>query len=382
MAIAEILSRIDRERLDELLFDAVDTYSPTFAEPPGTQVFASALRDADIAYILQPVLTDGGDETRANLIVQLGPVPPALLWVGHVDTIDLWHEEGHGAELEGDRLYGLGAADMKSGCAAIIEALIAVTSSGLPWRRGLCVALVVGEEQYGDGSMALLENRSVLAPLTVFGEPTNLQPCPSHFGYYELRLISKGLRAHAALPEVGANAIHAMLAWMLRILEECQRLPHGEQIAINPREIHGGETDFVIAESCEASVDFHLPPDITVGEIERVIRQAQETVLESHPGVQLEYEQLVWAPGFRYQEDDERLQPLYMAFEHTRLPWKPIAFRSHSDANLFQGSGTLSVVCGPGNLAVAHTRGEYVSLSEVEQAARLYAALIYEACLT
>lgn len=372
-----VLERINRERITSLLIEAVNSYSPPFAEAQVTQVLADALGEASIAYSLQPVPWTTGDESRANLIVQFGPAPLALLLVGHVDTVELWHEGEHGAHRDGDNLYGLGTADMKGGCAAMVEALIAVAEAGIRLRQGIGAAFVVGEEEYGDGAQALIAN--VRAPLTVIGEPTNLIPCTAHYGYLETRLVSNGHRAHAALPEAGSNAINAMLAWMMHIIEESQKLPFSQQLAVNPREVHGGAPYFVVADHCEAMIDFHIPPDVTYQEIENVIRSAQDAVQTTHRQVQLTHQHLLWAPGFRHHETDERLRPLRKAYEQAGLEWRPGDFRSHSDANVFNPTGTLTVVCGPGDLAVAHGRDEHISLSEVERAASLYGALICKA---
>ena len=372
--------RIDRGRIAALLVNAINHYSPTFAEAPVMWLFASALQRAGIGHELQPVPGAPGNHSRANLIVRVGPEPLALLLVGHVDTIELWHEESYSARTEGDTIYGLGAADMKGGCVAIIEALTAVAESKTPLQRGLCVALLVGEEEEGDGAQALLEE--VWAPITVIGEPTSLLPCTSHFGYLETRLVSSGHRAHAALPDVGANAIHAMLAWMMQIIDESQKLPFAEELAINPSEIHGGEPSFVVAENCEALIDFHIPPHVDREPVAELIDKTRADVLETHREVELAYKELSWAPGFIHDHDeDERLIPLRNAFERIGKKWRPSVFRSHSDANLFHPTGTLPIICGPGDLRVAHGRGENISIAEVERAAHLYGAIIYEACV-
>jgi acetylornithine deacetylase/succinyl-diaminopimelate desuccinylase-like protein len=75
------------------------------------------------------------------------------------------------------------------------------------------------------------------------------------------------------------------------------------------------------------------------------------------------------------------VQPVRAAFRTRGLPWEPGVFRSHSDASRFHRAGSLTLVCGPGRLEVAHTRHEHVDLAEVREAARLYAAMIYEACV-
>jgi acetylornithine deacetylase len=103
--------------------------------------------------------------------------------------------------------------------------------------------------------------------------------------------------------------------------------------------------------------------------------------LTTHPGCSLDSENLYWAPGYNNAPEDPLLVPLHRAFEDAGLEWSPTAFRSHSDGNLFYQKNSVPVICGPGRLEVAHTRAEHVSLQETRQAARLYAAMIYEACV-
>jgi acetylornithine deacetylase len=376
----KVLARIDGGRLADLLVDAVDHYSPTFAEVPALRVFAAALERADLSFRRQPVPCGTGDLRRANLILTLGPDPVALLWVGHVDTVSLWHDGGHAARRAGDVIHGLGTADMKGGCSAMLEAVTAVKESGVPLRQGVAVALVVGEEEYGDGSKALVDR--VNAPVVIVGEPTSLRPCLSHFGYMEARLVSRCPRRHAALAEPGGNAIEAMLEWILAIYHEVRGLPMADRVAINPRKIQGGESGFVTAPVCETVVDIHLPPALPLERMESVLEAARRTAMKENADLELQFERLYWAPGFDDKDRIEahRLALLRSAFKAARVPWRPEAFRSHSDASFFRERGALTLVCGPGDLSVAHSRAERVSLREVERAARLYAALILSLC--
>jgi acetylornithine deacetylase len=367
--LAKVLSLVDGARVRRWLQEAVDTYSPTWAEGPALEVFEQLLDELELPYRKQTV-----DEGRYNLIVELGPQPPALLWVGHVDTVALYDEDHRHARLDGDLLHGLGAADMKSGCVAAVEALAAVAASGLPLRQGLRLALVVGEEEYGDGSERLL--RSAQAPLVVIGEPTGLAPCTSHYGYFEVALRSRGARAHAALPEVGQNAIHAMLTWLSRLFEAAPAQPWADEAALTLRRIDGGTPLFAVAEGCEALLDVHLPARIDFAAVERLIHDTLEATQADHAGCQLAFEVLFSAPGF---DNHAEPTPLRRAYEALGLPWAPTAFRSHSDGALFFARGMAAVICGPGELEHAHRPDERVSLSQVEQAARLYAALFFHA---
>ncbi|MCB1724914.1 MAG: M20/M25/M40 family metallo-hydrolase [Gammaproteobacteria bacterium] len=373
-----VLTLLDDEAIVELLSDAVEQYSPSYAEEPAMEVFAARLNASGVRYLRQPLPGDStASDHRANLVIELGPQPSSLMWVGHVDTVPLIDEEDQRMHRDGDILHGLGTADMKSGCAAIVEAVIAVVRSGLELKRGLTVALVVGEEEYGDGSEALLEWRT--APLTVIGEPTGLEPCVDHFGYYECLLTARGERAHAALPEMGASAIHAMLAWMQRILEAGAAAGLG--LSINPREIRGGASLFMVAEQCEAVINIHIPPEVDRAVVDDLIERARAEALSTHGRCELTFENDYWATGYSNADENVRLEPLRRAYEASGMNWAPTAFRSHSDGSMFHEKGSVTVICGPGRLEVAHTRHEHVSLQQTVDASRLYVAMIYEACI-
>lgn len=375
-----VLTQLRPARLQGLLCDLVDVYSPTYAEEPATAVLEAALCAAGLRPQRQAVANPLGNAPRHNLLVRLGPEPLGLLLVGHVDTIPA----GPGpmqfapAQVQGEHLIGLGAADMKSGCAAMVEALAALVASGVPLRRGVGLALVVGEEEYGDGTAAL--PAGLLAPLTLIGEPTSLSPCTEHYGYLECELHSRGSRAHAAVPGNGTNAIHAMLSWLLGALDNLGNDPLADGISMNPRLIQGGSPLFVVADACEATLDVHWRPGIDVAAIRTSIEAARQTAAAGHPGCQLELKELFAASGFSNHADAPPLRVLQDAFDATELPWLPGVFRSHSDADMFQQRGSVTVVCGPGALEAAHAPGESVALREVQRAARLYAALAALVC--
>lgn len=370
---SSIQNFIRPERLQALLYDAVCEYSPTYAEQPAVAVFERAIMDADLRLETQNVDTPGAepDDPRRNLIIRLGPEPAALLWLGHTDTVVLPDDEVLDPRIEDGVLWGLGSSDMKSGCAAAIEAAIAIHESGIQLKRGIVIGLVVGEEEYGDGAERLLER--VQAPLAIVGEPTSLQPCFEHYGYLEAELQARGKRAHAAVPEHGANAIHAMLVWLTQVLEV--RAEMSEHLVLNPRELSGASPLFAVPEACQATLDAHLRGDSDPEEVVEIIEIARARASEQHRGVMTNWEQVFYAPGYTIDVEDARFSFVKEAFDACGVPWTPAAFRSHSDGSLLAQQGILPLVIGPGDLSVAHTPEERVSLSEVESAARLYAEL-------
>lgn len=374
-AASAIWNCLDYQRLRTLLVDAVAVYSPSYAEGPVVAVFAAHLERAGLTVERQPVPAPDGT-LRSNLIVRLGPQPPTMLWVGHLDTVEAVHGFPP-PRLEGDTLHGLGSADMKSGCAAMVEAVVALHQSGAALAQGLCLALVVGEEEYGDGALALVA--MVQAPLVVVSEPTDMLPCISHNGYLECQLTVQGSRAHAAVPELGANAIHGMLTWVLAIYDGFLAPGLAEAVVANPREIQGGSTMFVVPAACTALVDVHWRPEVPPEAVYGAIEQARVKALNNHPLCGLTSVATFSSMGYRNRPEDPILEPFWRAFRTTGLPAEPSTFRSHSDAGVFHRAGCLTVVCGPGRLEFAHAPEEQVSLTQVEQAAHFYAALAWEA---
>lgn len=365
---------VDEGRLLGLLTQAVARYSPSYAEEGVAEVFERALLRAGLEVRRQPVPGRSGSPGRANLIATLGPQPPELLWVGHLDTVPLQDDEPLGPRRAGDRLEGLGTADMKGACAAAVEALVVTATQPGPRRHGVAVALVVGEEEYGDGAEALAAE--LTAPLVVVGEPTGLVPCLAHAGYLEGVMEARGRRAHAALPDAGASATHALLDWWQHALTAVTALGSPPVVALNLRKIQGGDSRFMVAEECRAVVDLHLSPELSLGQVEEALADSVSVARKSHVEVDLHWRIRFCSPGFTGIAGDPRLAPLWRAVSACGLPATPGVFRSHSDAPLWARLDCAVAVLGPGRLEVAHTPEEHVSLGEVAAAARLYATLM------
>ena len=173
-----------------LLQQLVDIYSPTGKEEDILEFVHEYLAKREL-----PVIRQAVDDNRYNLLVLPPDTDALVVFVGHLDTVAAYDLEEYEYREENQVVYGLGTADMKSGCAALIEAFLSVWetgASGIP----AALALVVGEEEDGDGAEALV--REYHFPWAVIAEPTDLQVCLSHYGYVELQLLTKGKRMHAS----------------------------------------------------------------------------------------------------------------------------------------------------------------------------------------
>ena len=350
-------------RLKNLLKDLVDIYSPSGKEEEVLEYAEAYLTKHGLAVIKQEV-----DENRFNLVVwpkERGEVN--LCFLGHLDTVAAYELEDYGFREEGDTVHGLGTADMKAGCAAMIEAFTVLAQQGgtLP---AVGLALVVGEEEDSDGAKTLVREYSF--PWAVIGEPTNMAPCLGHYGYLEVLLRTGGKRAHSSMPELGQNAIETMLKLLLQVTEYATSLPYG--LVYNIRELLGHPGGFVVPDVCEAWLDLHAPPDSRIdvleAELEQLVKAAGRSISELEVYVTFENTY----SGYRISQDGAMAKKLKDVYQKMSLPWEPQDFRSHSDGNVLWAAGVEPIILGPGRLEASHTPEESVSFCQVVQAAQLY----------
>jgi acetylornithine deacetylase len=363
---------VNPDRLRETLLELLDIYSPSGKEE-------------DIQLHLEGILTRAGfdverqevEEERYNLCVTMGKEEPRLYLVGHVDTVPAWDLEAFGAQ-EGDGLIrGLGSADMKGGCAAMVEAWLAIASALPPEERpSVGLLLAVGEEENGDGSATFLE--SCRPPWVVIGEPTSLAACFAHYGYLEAGFVTSGRRSHSSLPELGHNAVESMLRVLLHLGTDPLFDREKSDIVYSIREMSSSRAGFVVPDRCEAWIDLHLPPERDPALIQEAIRRIASTADRFIPGLDLRVEFEFASSGYNLGTDNLPARVLRAVYPYLGLTPRLDAFRSHSDGNLFHAAGSKPLILGPGALETAHTHDEQVNFAEVAAAARIYAALCLE----
>ncbi len=359
---------IDPQRLRTTLMEMIDIYSPSGKEEDIQLYLEERLKATNL-----PVQRQVVEEERYNLLSIMGEGEPELFLVGHVDTVTAWDIDEYGAVEEWGVVRGLGSADMKGGCAAMLEAWLALATLPEAERPSLGLLLVVGEEENGDGSLRFLEDRHPAR--VIIGEPTSLLPCFAHFGYMEVSLVTQGRRIHSSLPELGHNAIESMLRVLLQLERSKLFAPDASKLVYSIREMSSSQAGFVVPDRCEAMIDLHLPPEVDPAyvrqELEACLEQARQTIKD----LNLEFEFAFEASGYNLPPDPRILEILEEVSLRLNLPLEFVPFRSHSDGNLFFQAGCRPLILGPGSLETAHTADEQISLAEVEAAARVYAAL-------
>lgn len=370
--VEKIWDEIDVDRLRQTLIDMVDIYSPSGKEEDVQLYIENRLVNADIAVTRQEV-----DEERYNLVATMGRAEPRLYLVGHVDTVPAWDLDEYCATEEWGVVRGLGTADMKGGCAAMLEAWLALATLPEEQRPPVGILFVVGEEENGDGSAKFLE--SARPPWVVIGEPTSLSPCFSHYGYLEVALTTQGRRIHSSLPELGHNAVESMLRFLLLLGNEALFDRKNPQLVYSIREMSSSHAGFVVPDQCETYIDLHLHPGGSPVEVQEILKACVVKAEALIPGLKLEINFDFASQGYELQESGHLVALFESLYPRLNLPLQFNPFRSHSDGNLFFGAGCRPLILGPGSLETAHTADEQTSLSEVEAAARIYAALCLHA---
>ena len=219
---------IKKEETSKLLRDLVKIQSPYFQEH---QVMAYAMEWMSRQGLSPRLHTYADDKVTGfhgeNVWLELDGAGdgPVICLNGHLDTVQVcngWSRPTTGA-VEGDRLYGVGALDMKSGCAALMVALAHFRKEHPVFRGKIKASFVSVEEgPFGLGTNALIEDGLLDdADFCIVAEPSagfTGKPFPTLClgarGGYGLDVEFYGKSAHAASPELGISAAEDMAAFV------------------------------------------------------------------------------------------------------------------------------------------------------------------------
>ncbi len=360
--------RIQPQRLGKLLQRLVDIYSPAGKEGDVLDYLKGYLKRRHIPVTMQEV-----DEDRYNIILAPANKEIQLAFIGHIDTVTAPDLDNYSYSAQGDRVQGLGVADMKGGCAAMLEAFLTFREAGHA-EAPIALCLVVGEEESGDGAEKLM--KSYHFPWAIIGEPTDMVPCLQSYGYVEIQLLARGTRQHASLAKRRHNAIEVMLQTLLRLTHQLEaRHP---EINYNIRDLVSSHAGFAVPERCEAWLDLHVPPGMDIDEILLDIEEVAMAKKDSRHNIELGFRRATIAAGYQIPEKSAVVDTIKNVFTAHHLTWSADAFRSHSDANQIWAAGVKPIILGPGQLEQAHSHDESASFQQICLAAEVYLDLMYE----
>ena len=332
---------------------------------------------------------------RPNVVARLGDGRGrALLLEGHTDVVTegdpaAWSHPPFGGDVDGGRIWGRGAADMKGGLAAAMIAAAAIKRSGAPLGGRLVVGALVDEE----GDMAGVR-RFVASPLAreltaaIVCEPEQNELCLEQRGVVWARVTLRGRMAHGAMPEAGANpltAVGALLAEAPRLERRLRRLSTRSRYLRPPTvtptivrsPLGGVPQPNVIPATAEVVLDVRLTPgpdaDAVSAEIERACQAAAGAV----PGVKVEWRAV---NGFRPATRVDRDEPLVRAMVSAvkAATGRRAVFGGvpgSTDGTILRETlGIPIVTCGPGHRLIPHQVDEHVEIAELVDAAKIYVA--------
>ena len=380
---------IDREAVVTLLRQlvAVPSHTPD-GEIEAAGVLESFLYQAGISSARQEV-----DEFGVNVIatVPARDEVDGLLFNGHLDVVPPSSAMAYppfDATIEGDRLWGRGAADMKGGVAAMACALAAVRGAGVPLKRPVTLSAVASEEQGCRGTAALVR-RGVDARWAVVGEPTGLDLVIAHKGVDRYQVTVEGRSAHESMPGRGINAIvhatHIISALDTYLFPKAKQHAHPllGPATYNIGTIQGGISRNMVPDRCMFRVSKRWLP----GDSAKAIRaEIEATIREADPMAQVSVirepdVEAVPRPPLEIPSDHPLAQTLAKTVNHVTGRWPAQrGWVAYTDGALLQVAGIPTVVFGPGDLALAHGDDEHILLSEVVTAAEIYAAFALMAC--
>lgn len=143
----------------------------------------------------------------------------SLILNGHLDTVGVdGMDDPFLPRIDGGRMYGRGAGDMKASVAAMMVTLASARTMAL--RGDVVMTAVADEEAYSVGTTAVLDS-GMTADAAIVTEPTNGDVLVAHKGFVWADVIARGRAAHGSRPEDGLDAITKMGAF-LQGLEQLQ----------------------------------------------------------------------------------------------------------------------------------------------------------------
>ncbi len=323
-------------------------------------------------------------EDRTSFIATIGGAEkPPICFTGHVDTVPLgaahWHHDAFAGETDGDRMYGRGATDMKSGIAAFVAAAIEL-SPLLERSPGIVIVITAGEEIGCEGAKYLADRKLLdRAGAIVVAEPTANYPYIGHKGLAWFEIETLGVTAHGSMPEVGDNAILKM-ARVIGDLES-YRFPvqsHGVmgKPTMNVGTIHGGLNTNSVPDKACITVDTRTVPGVDHAHLCKSL----ESLLAPR-GARVR--KIVDTPSLYTEPSDEWVQQVFeicTPFLDGRPTPRTITF-STDGADLKRGfGGPPAVILGPGEPQLAHQTDEWCSMARIDASVEVFKAIMRKWC--
>lgn len=320
-----------------------------------------------------------------------------LVFDGHMDTVpanpDNWTRDPFGGQVEGGRIHGRGASDMKGSLAAMLYAVARLADSRDDFCGDIFLCGTVNEEQFEGVALGKILSR-IKADLVIIGEASEMALKIGQRGRAEIRLEAIGKAAHSSNPQAGSNAVYTLLDYIKLLRDE-----------IPPRDPFLGEgisvlTDIasqpypgasVVPYHCVATVDRRLLPgenrqsvlDRYEGLADVLRERDPEAELEisiasgsenTYTGARIESDRFF--PAWKMEEDDPLVALALEAVGRAGLEPRISKYSFCTNGSMSAGEmGIPTLGFGPGREDLAHVDDEYLEVRELYQACRVFTEL-------
>jgi len=338
-------------------------------EPHGEGAIAALARDWLVAHGIRGWLEEAAPG-RPNCVAEIGAAGPSLIFCAHLDTVGTagMTIPPFESRVEGNRLYGRGAYDMKGSAAAVLSATAALAQENFGGR--VLVALVADEEYASLGAQDFLRRHR--ADACVLTEPSEGRLILGHKGFVWAEIVARGRAAHGSRFDLGVSAIGKM-GRIITALErfDLEVLRARRHPLVGPASLHcslieGGAGLSTYAERCSLKVERRtLPgesPEAVLEELRAVVRQA---------GEEAEVELLLERPPLLCDREARIASSVREAARAVtgRQP-EEAGVAYWMDAALFAAAGIPTVNYGPAG-AGAHEAVEWVEVDSVVSCAKV-----------
>lgn len=339
----------------------VDIASPSRAEGPIVEVIEAELR-------AHPHL----DVTRVgdNLVARtsLGREQRVVL-AGHTDTVPA--DGNDGARVDGDRLHGVGAADMKGGLAVMLALAAALEAPAVDLTYVFYAREEVAMAESGLGEVFSVRPDLLVGDVAILGEPTDARIEAGCQGTLRARVVLHGERAHTARPWMGRNAVHRLSGVLSELDRHVARVVTIDgctfREALQAVAVEGGVAGNVVPDRATVTMNFRFAPDRSPAEAEAYVRGLVAPHLEQGDDVEILDLAPAAAPGLTHPLLASLVERSGGEVE-AKLGWTDVArFASH---------GIPAVNFGPGDATIAHTTGEYLDRAPLERVHAVLSGLL------
>lgn len=347
---------------------------------------------------------------RWNMVARYEGGPgPCVHFNSHHDVVEVghgWTRDPFGGELDGDRIYGRGACDMKGGLAASVIAAEAFLAARPGFRGAIEISATADEETGGYGGVAWLAERGYFSPAKVqhviIPEPLHKDRiCLGHRGVWWAEVETHGRIAHGSMPFLGDSAIRHMGAVLEEIEDrlypllatkrtEMPVVPEGaRQSTLNINSIHGGEAEPApgstalpapcVADRCRIVIDRRFLIEEDLAQVKAEVSEVLERVKSRRPGFSYDIRTLFEVQPTMASREAPVVKSTAAAIEAVlgRMADYVVSPGTYDQKHIDR-IGRLSncIAYGPGLLHLAHQPDEWVGVQDMMDSAKVMALVL------